>query len=767
MKYLLAALDAQRSLVPLSDAELRKLLSDVRSVKDERAEMVEAMDRLVSELKMDENAKQFLTKVSKRDAPDYYEVIKQPMDLGTLQRNVRSSKYKKKDSFIRDLELIWKNCEFYNGPGHPITVSAHYLRNKAKQLLAYIHEGDEVGEAFREWERKGFDAAVAKGGLLGRLPLSVPTAMASLEAKDTTGQEPGPSSKPFEARPAFKRTPSGMRKLLELEYAGLAAGDVPSSSRALLAPPDLDSGEARLGVEGAQAGTSLVSAYNRRRGSFQDRGEGSSNGPTTLAAALPSFEPATDQDAAWWAIAEEELTSGAASASASERLRPAFARGRTKTRRSLTAALPFGGAAVISRNVGTLQKLRYTTSKFAALASHTDMDTPLPAWLASTSSDEEEEEEDEITGFAPTTRPSEPSLRAGARKRRALGPPMLEDGVNPSVGISSGAARRGLNIVAQTMSAHVGFESARTSALDLISDLMEEYLSNIGRTLRLYADGYANEMSTEELVLHALHENGGADVRSLESYIADDVERYGVRLKELLRRNRAAYKDSLNASAVPMGDDAFFAPENDTLVSGAFADELGDDFFGFKAMGIEAETGMSGLSVPRKLFLAKDVQKAKHADVTQGGPSEDTLQYSPPQAYVPLTESAVSVQIGLLQPWYRELMRNRGRWRAHDAPRPELNGFVEATENGDVASEAEDRAKDGEVALSDDEQERQRFRIAPTGKMPKRQILGPTAAISLANGSATRPISKASNAKAGGESAEMAISGAARKRVKA
>ena len=55
-----------------------------------------------------------------------------------------------------------------------------------------------------------------------------------------------------------------------------------------------------------------------------------------------------------------------------------------------------------------------------------------------------------------------------------------------------------------------------------------------------------------------------------------------------------------------------------TVFSGAFADELGDDFFGFKAMGIEAETGMSGLSVPRKLFLAKDVQKAKHADVTQG-----------------------------------------------------------------------------------------------------------------------------------------------------
>ena len=52
--------------------------------------------------------------MAKRDAPDYYDVIKNPMDLGTMLRNVKSSRYKTKAQFMRDLDLIWDNCLIYN-----------------------------------------------------------------------------------------------------------------------------------------------------------------------------------------------------------------------------------------------------------------------------------------------------------------------------------------------------------------------------------------------------------------------------------------------------------------------------------------------------------------------------------------------------------------------------------------------------------------------------------------------------------------------------
>lgn len=53
----------------------------------------------------------FLQKVSKRDAPDYYDIIKESMDLSLMTRKV--PKYVLK-SFISDLNLIWNNCFVYN-----------------------------------------------------------------------------------------------------------------------------------------------------------------------------------------------------------------------------------------------------------------------------------------------------------------------------------------------------------------------------------------------------------------------------------------------------------------------------------------------------------------------------------------------------------------------------------------------------------------------------------------------------------------------------
>lgn len=87
------------------------------------------------------DAEAFLKPVSRMDYPDYYErmacklwsfffgayvlyptpspqiVIKHPMDLGTMLKNVKARKYKSKQEFAADLGLIWKNCFKYNsGP---------------------------------------------------------------------------------------------------------------------------------------------------------------------------------------------------------------------------------------------------------------------------------------------------------------------------------------------------------------------------------------------------------------------------------------------------------------------------------------------------------------------------------------------------------------------------------------------------------------------------------------------------------------------------
>ncbi len=77
--------------------------------------------------------------------------------------------------------------------------------------------------------------------------------------------------------------------------------------------------------------------------------------------------------------------------------------------------------------------------------------------------------------------------------------------------------------------AHHGFEGGHRAAVDVLTDALGEFMGNLGRMLRIYSDRYASSMSAEEMVLHTLHEGGGADVRGLENYIRNDVERSGTK----------------------------------------------------------------------------------------------------------------------------------------------------------------------------------------------------------------------------------------------
>ncbi|CAF0868296.1 unnamed protein product [Adineta steineri] len=47
---------------------------------------------------------------------DYYQIIKKPMDLGTVKRKLETREYASADEFATDVRLIFSNCYLYNGP---------------------------------------------------------------------------------------------------------------------------------------------------------------------------------------------------------------------------------------------------------------------------------------------------------------------------------------------------------------------------------------------------------------------------------------------------------------------------------------------------------------------------------------------------------------------------------------------------------------------------------------------------------------------------
>ncbi|KAJ4958846.1 hypothetical protein NE237_025957 [Protea cynaroides] len=61
----------------------------------------------------------FLKPVSKKEAPDYLDIIKQPMDLSTIREKVRKMEYKSREDFRHDVWQITFNAHAYNDGRNP------------------------------------------------------------------------------------------------------------------------------------------------------------------------------------------------------------------------------------------------------------------------------------------------------------------------------------------------------------------------------------------------------------------------------------------------------------------------------------------------------------------------------------------------------------------------------------------------------------------------------------------------------------------------
>lgn len=74
----------------------------------------------------------FLEPVDSTAVPDYYQVIKNPMDLSTIQKKLLTGQYKKKDEFHNDLDQMLENCFTYNAEGTDVYKCGCELKNIIK-----------------------------------------------------------------------------------------------------------------------------------------------------------------------------------------------------------------------------------------------------------------------------------------------------------------------------------------------------------------------------------------------------------------------------------------------------------------------------------------------------------------------------------------------------------------------------------------------------------------------------------------------------------
>jgi hypothetical protein len=53
----------------------------------------------------------------KLNIDDYFDIIKKPMDFGTIKKKLNNNAYCSGEEFVEDLESVFTNCQTYNKPG--------------------------------------------------------------------------------------------------------------------------------------------------------------------------------------------------------------------------------------------------------------------------------------------------------------------------------------------------------------------------------------------------------------------------------------------------------------------------------------------------------------------------------------------------------------------------------------------------------------------------------------------------------------------------
>ncbi|KAI9019481.1 hypothetical protein CLU79DRAFT_234322 [Phycomyces nitens] len=788
LKYLLQGIAANRQQTSLSDRDLQNLLSDFRPhrskwANDERPgqeELYEACEKVLNDLKNYTHSTPFLNKVSKREAPDYFEVIKRPMDLGTITKKLKSLNYKSKKEFSEDLHLIYENCLIYNtNPASEYRKHAIAMRRKTDKLLSRVPDisikerpeaeiDDEIDEPSEE-EDTDSHRAFRKAPGAHKHPVASKQRGSALANHDNLARGSrersltcGSSATPHGAGDSAnmgsgkddERANSSENGVSHKNYGGKQLKnqngvavdiDLEQEEKDVGAEIDGDVGELQdqvwrdmtkktrakmtadierqyqfsfgdreaiirspLDMERfamlehthstPQVTQRLVrctpdafSQWTDRRGgnaSLYDEFDINSSDEENLDAFFSRkiAKPKTEQDDESRTdlfLPEYIISSGIPEIDGvpeelnEDDSKDDSKQGKHASRMSHFDSLGFGCTSsqprgytdvsldvypstsfpkhglnkLIDHNLHEMQHIRTVYNKCNAVRNNVPISTfasiPLDAVDPVLTSEFVFAKPAPVKNASTSSHPLSTQPHSSSS---SLPPKPTPHKTIPPLIMNQDSSQQLTQRTVAKLLAHAGFEGAHTGALNVLTDMMSDYLLNVGKTLRTYWDDYGRQMNSEEIVMHTLYENGVPSIRALESYIHDDIERFGARLEDLHRKLDSSYQDILSGSTdkCTVDTDALLQDE-ETFLTGSFGEDLGEDYFGFKELGLEREFNLAAYPIPSRLWFGGDKEKAKSTNIAS---NEPLPKYPPPPPFTPITSE--KELIGLLQPIFRK-----------------------------------------------------------------------------------------------------------------
>lgn len=684
LKHLLAKIEASREKLAMTDNELRTLLSDVRKNRSKWAnedkigqeELYEAAERVVLELRgYTEHSTAFLNKVTKRDVPDYYNIIKNPMDLGTLMKKLKNLEYKSKKEFADDVALIWQNCLTYNAaPEHPIRKHAFAMQRRSQQLLGMVPEitirsraeveAEEFGaepedDAESEDEKplvnkstrgtvgsKSTKAKKAKGGGLNE-PQMQPNGHADGPMIDDLDGDISMLDDTSEAKKTVPAEPE-----TEDPQTDGNAGDQANDR------DDDTSEETDFGFQLWRQRTNKSRALYTSERYKLFKGDTLKQDHTALAATSQSFVsiPPADAFESYKRLRDEagEEDNDARSGSNSKNAQSAV-NVKLCIREYEPEALP-PVSELASDNVNE------TAPRALVLVDDLSRFAPPEEGLYGMMKQSSLEMKNirHLCSKLDTLRlMQEPTMsafpanyfrqRMEAESKLNYEPLRVEQEGYDCAPCGEELAHALLKRTSSQILYHSGFEDFQPRALEAFTDMAGEYLCNLGKVMKLYSETPTGTYTAEDVLLHSLNEGGMPEIAALDAYVKEEIVTKHDKVISLHQRFKEYLNDFINGTIDGQLDpNSMFDEENrDALVAGTFGDETGEDFFGFRELGLDKEFGLSSLSVPLRLLQGR--LRPQSGIVADDPTTPIGLRFD--RKFPPITRRYAAAQIGLFRPF--------------------------------------------------------------------------------------------------------------------
>ncbi|RDD46850.1 Transcription initiation factor TFIID subunit 1 [Trichoplax sp. H2] len=131
------------------DKEISQLERELNPLLDDDPEVGISwlFEHTVMQMKSVPDSFAFHGPVDVMTVPDYYTVIKDPIDLGVIQRKAQNHEYRSHSDFMKDIDLLFANCVKYNGENEYTKI--------ARMMVATCNETlDEFSAQIQQLERE-------------------------------------------------------------------------------------------------------------------------------------------------------------------------------------------------------------------------------------------------------------------------------------------------------------------------------------------------------------------------------------------------------------------------------------------------------------------------------------------------------------------------------------------------------------------------------------------------------------------------------------